>query len=192
VGFAWYDGEEYLAHGGGELSYYRGFGEAGSGRLYARVAYHDYLFSIQGGGNAANRDGMQYLGGYEHALPVGKTTSLRAGVAAGAYVAEGRDYDGYTGAVHGGVHQLLPLRFELDLSGGFAYEPYEHQSSYNFDDSKDRLDRVWVAQAELERPITDWLVASARYRYVNNDSNTAVFDYDRHIAGGYLTVLWTD
>lgn len=192
AGYAWYDADSYLAHVGGEVSYYRGFGAAGSGRLYARVGYQDYLFSIQGPGDAANRDGMQYLGGYEHALPVGKTTTLRAGVAAGAYVAEGRDYDNYTGAVHGGVRQQLPLRFAVDLSGGFAYEPYEHHSIYNFEDTKDRIDRVWVAQAELERPITDWLVASARYRYVDNDSNTEVFDYHRHIAGGYLTVLWTD
>lgn len=193
AGYAWYDADPYLRHLGGEVSYYRGFGDAGSGRLFARAGYQDYLFSTQGNSSAANRDGTLYLGGYEHALPVGKTTSLRAGVAAGGYVAEGRDYDSYTGAVHGGVHQQLPLRFALDLSGGFAYEPYEHRSSYAFsNENADRIDRIWVAQAELERPITDWLLASARYRYVDNDSNTAVFEYHRHIAGGYLTVLWTD
>jgi hypothetical protein len=196
-GYAWYDLDPYLRHLGTEVAYYRGFGDAGSGRLYARGGYQNYLYSIQDNGdpginNRADRDGWSYLGGYEHLLPVGKTTTLRLGAAAGGYVAEGRDYDGYTFAVHGGVRQDLWWRFVADLSGGFAYEPYDHHSSYApAGENKDRRDRVYVAQAELERPITDWLTISGRYRYVNNDSNTDVFEYDRHIAGGYLTVLWT-
>jgi tetratricopeptide (TPR) repeat protein len=195
-GFVWTETDPYLGEVGGELAYYRGFDKAGSGRLYGRVGYYDYRFHIQGpignpDSNRPDRDGIEYLVGYEHALPVGETTSLRAGIAGGLYDSQGRDYDGYTAAIDGGVRQQLPFRFALDLSGGFSYEPYQHRSSYAFaDEHASRVDRVWVAQGELERPITDWLLVTARYRYVNNDSNTAVFDYDRHIVGGYVTVLW--
>lgn len=193
AGYAWTETDPYLAHVGSELNYYRGFDEAGSGRLWTRVGYQDFLFSIQGPGDDPNRDGMEYLGGYDHALTVAEGTTLRGGVLAGAYVAEGRDYDYYTGGAHLGVHQLLPWQFELDVSAGFAYEPYLHESTYRDAPSEhtDRIDKVWVAEVELERPITDWLKLSGRYRYRNNESNTAVFDYDRNIVGGYLTFFWT-
>jgi hypothetical protein len=42
----------------------------------------------------------------------------------------------------------------------------------------------------LERPITDWLIGSLRYEYTNNDANVEVFDYDRHVVGGYLTLYY--
>ena len=192
AGYAWEESDKYLAHVGGELSYYRGFDEAGSGRLWARVGYQDYLYRLQGPGDVANRDGMEYLGGYEHLLPFETGTTLRAGVVGGAYVAEGRDYDYYTGGGYGGIRQELPLRFAIDLSGGFDYQPYEHESTFAPpSDHTDRIDKIWTAQAELERPLTDWLIASARYRYTDNESNVAPFDYHRHIVGGYLTVYWS-
>jgi hypothetical protein len=53
-----------------------------------------------------------------------------------------------------------------------------------------RRDRIYQAEAELGYPVTDWLIVSARYQYTNDDSNTRVFDYDRHIAGGYITLSW--
>ena len=188
-GYAWTGGADYLAHVGGELSYYRGYREAGSGRAWARVGYQDFLFPQHSDSEEIVRDGMEYMAGYDHALPVTGTTTLRAGVVGGAYVAQGRDYDYYTIGGHAGAHQLLPWRFGLDLSGGYAFEPYEHVSSFALggEDSA-RKDHVFSAAAELERPLTDWLSASARYRYVNNDSNTRAFDYDEHVVGGYLTV----
>lgn len=191
-GYAWTDEKPYLGHGGGELSVHRSFDDAGAGRLWFRVGYQDYLFPIQGPSDAPDRDGWEYLGGYDHSLPLSAQTILRAGVVAGAYRAEGRDYDGATVGVHLGLHQSLPWRLELDLLGSYAYQPYEHRSSYALlpGESEDREDHVWTASAELARPITDWLIASARYRYVNEDSNTAAYDYDRHVAGGYLTFLW--
>jgi hypothetical protein len=83
------------------------------------------------------------------------------------------------------------------LDGRFTYEDYDHRSSYLapnvylFGGPK-RRDRIYEAEAELFYPLTEWLTVSARYRYADNVSNTAVFDYDRHIVGGYLTVHWID
>ena len=196
-GYAWTDAydemQDYLAHVGAEVSYYRGFHESGSGRLWGRVGYQDYLFPQHDDSEHAVRDGMQYLIGYDHALPVTSTTTLRGGVLGGTYVAQGRDYDSHTVAANAGVHQLLPWKLEADVSGGFAYEDYDHESSFALGippnaEHTDRIDKIWTAAAELERPITSWLSISGRYRYINDDSNTRVFDYDRHIAGGYVTV----
>ena len=41
---------------------------------------------------------------------------------------------------------------------------------------------------ELERPITERLSVAGYWRFTENDSNTPVFDYGRHILGGALTL----
>ncbi len=55
--------------------------------------------------------------------------------------------------------------------------------------SKGPLTRVYIYQvgATVDHYITDRLVLSTRYRYVNESSNTDVYDYDQHVIGGYLT-----
>jgi hypothetical protein len=47
---------------------------------------------------------------------------------------------------------------------------------------------VVYVDAVLERPITEHVKVSARYRHENNDSNVGVFDYDRNIVGGFVTL----
>jgi Flp pilus assembly protein TadD len=197
-GYAWQDLDPYLRHAGAELSYYRGFDEAGSGRLWSRVGYQDYLYPTQLDENKVSRDGWEYLAGYEHLLPLQSGTTLRAGIVGGAYRADGSDYDYWTAGTYGGVRQELPWRFAVDLSGGFDYQDYGRNSSFTerpplfkAHPSGTRHDEIWTAQAELERPLTDWLIASARYRYVDDHSNANPFDYERHVAGGYLTVIWS-
>ena len=51
-----------------------------------------------------------------------------------------------------------------------------------------RTDNVLYIGTLLERPITRWLDGSVRYTYVLNASNTVVYDFDRHVVGGYLTL----
>ena len=63
-------------------------------------------------------------------------------------------------------------------------------SEYAFGFGPKRRDRIWELEAELSYPLTEWMTVSARYQYTDNDSNTEVFDYDRHIVGGYLTFQW--
>ncbi len=55
-------------------------------------------------------------------------------------------------------------------------------------DDDERRDDVWRFEVELERPLSQRLTASLRYRYTHNRSNVTVFDYDRQILGAYLTV----
>ena len=53
-----------------------------------------------------------------------------------------------------------------------------------------RRDSIWRVSVLLERPILSWLKASLSWRYQDNNSNTDVFEYDRHIAGGFLTATF--
>ena len=43
-------------------------------------------------------------------------------------------------------------------------------------------------EAVLERPLTDHVKVSVRYRHEDDVSNVNVFDYDRNIVGGFLTL----
>lgn len=146
-----------------------------------------------------NRDGLESETGVEGSFAVvPDSTSLRAGTAYQHYWAEGRDWDRQGSRSWIGVTQALPWRFALDLSGSFTYHAYFHRSSYDeeflsryrFGGGPKRRDRIWDAEAQLRYPLTSWLEISARGQYTNSESNVEVFDYDRWIAGGYLTVSW--
>jgi hypothetical protein len=146
-----------------------------------------------------NRDGFWWVVGLDHVLPV---EAIRSEVSFGYhyhhYDAEGREYgfDGHELEV--GTRTLLPWRVVLDLQGSFVWRPYDDPSTYpdpndlrngvqyGLDDD-DKEERIWQFDAIVERPVTEWLIASVRYAYTRNDSNVEVFDYDRHIVGAYLT-----
>ena len=50
----------------------------------------------------------------------------------------------------------------------------------------DREENVAVVQTELEKRIGDQFSVSARWTYIDNESNRKVYDYNRHIVGGYV------
>ncbi|MGH0031431.1 MAG: surface lipoprotein assembly modifier [Myxococcota bacterium] len=200
-GYTWNRGDPYLANSGATLSYDRSFDDWGAGTLYGTFAYRNYMFNttnprvIAGGvdwSEERDRDGTDFRVGYDHAVGVTDSTTLRAGVEHQRYEAEGRDYShvGYGG--HVGVYQQLPWRVGLDVDFAYAYEPYRQPSSYPapFVNHKKRRDNRYTVRAQLDRPITDWLSVTAYYRHENNESNTAVFDYDRNVYGGLLTVYY--
>ncbi len=76
------------------------------------------------------------------------------------------------------------------LAGRREYDDYESESSFLLAGEADRAreDLIGTAGVVLTRPITDWLSVSARYQYLNNDSNTELFNYDRHIVGAFVTI----
>jgi tetratricopeptide (TPR) repeat protein len=225
-GYAWRDTDRYMGAAGGDLSYYRRY-KRSSARAYAQIVYTDYLFDIPidseilgilaTPGNIVpqsvllaandrlarwrNRDGVLYVGGYEQLLEVRDGTRLRVGVDYQRYQSAGIEYTHDHFGIWLGARQQLPWRVDLDVVGSFAYEPYEHPSTFVNSATKGlfpslvdagprRRDKVWTVKLMLERPVTDWLKASVRWQYQNNDSNTAVFKYDRHIVGGFLTVAF--
>jgi tetratricopeptide (TPR) repeat protein len=198
-GYTWTEGDPYLLTVGGTLSYNRSFDEAGAGTLYATYAYRNYLFPISSTGDPPggidftkkrDRDGTDFRVGYDHAIDVTDSTTLRAGVHYGSYEADGNEYSKQSVGGRLGLYQRLPWKLGFDADAYYAYEPYRRESSFPapFANSAKRRDGYFNLRLQLDRPITDWLSVAAYYRYTDNDSNTPVFDYDRNIIGGYLTV----
>jgi thioredoxin-like negative regulator of GroEL len=165
AGYQWLGYDPFLAIYGATLSLHRDWGEV-----------------------ALDRDANEYGGGYEHVYPAGSETVLRGGFRINRYDARGREYEHTGYQIWLGGRRELPLGLAGDLGAGYLHARYDNHSV--FDPSSRRRDHVFHAQALLERPITDHLKVSARYRYQRNDSNVSVFDYDRHIVGGYVTVTF--
>ncbi|MEB2346256.1 MAG: tetratricopeptide repeat protein [Deltaproteobacteria bacterium] len=149
-----------------------------------------------------NRDGFWSIVGFDHMVPVEELrTQFSAGYRWHHYDAEGEEYDFQGHEFVLGTRTLLPWQVVLDLQGSYTYRPYDHPSTYpNPNDlvngveyslrNGDKRENVWQADVIVERPITNWLIGSLRYEYTRNDSNVEVFDYDRHVVGGYLTLYY--
>jgi len=151
--------------------------------------------------DARDRTGMGVVAGVDHGLPAGSFfgTTLRGGLHYYYYGSDGTEYDYQAAQVIVGSLTPLPWNVSMLLDLSYAHEWYRHASTYpDFNDlppsgieyglSNDkRHDDVVYAAIGFVKPINDWLAASIRYSYTRNFSNVEVFDYDRHIVGGYLT-----
>lgn len=196
--YTWFGGDPFLSSQGVTLSLHRDWGAGGSGRLFARWAYLNYLFGLQSvpfGSSAQelNRDGNEYIAGYDHILPLGADTSLRGGLRYHRFITRGTEYtyNAYEGWL--GARRELPFDFAVDVEGHYFYTPYRNASHYPppgtlVPISSRRRDNIWTVRVALERPITDHVTASAEWRWEDNDSNVAVFDYRREVVGAYLTI----
>lgn len=196
-GYAWIDGDPYVALGGGTLSYHHDYEKYGAGRLFTQISYQNYLYEtglvpLGVDPNDLDRDGWYFLTGYDHAYALTDKTGLRGGLAFGSYESEGSDYSHLSYGGHVGLRQNLPFKLILDLEAAYAYEPYRRASSYNPVPKKgpDRRDNIYATRVALERSLTEWLSVTGQWRYYDSDSNTRVFNYDRHIVGGYFTVFY--
>ena len=203
-GYAWLESDPFVIHGGGTASLYHTFSDRFTGRLFSRLNVNDFLYHLHPDPpqdqfvRNRNRDGTESETGVEGSFAlVPGSTSLRAGTAYSHYWAEGRDWDRNGLRTWIGATQQLPWRFVLDVLGTYYYQPYAHRSSYDLDVARytsgqgpTRTDHIWDAQVELRYPLTSWAEISARFQYTSAESNVEVFDYDRWIAGGYLTLSW--
>jgi tetratricopeptide (TPR) repeat protein len=153
------------------------------------------------GASVRNRDGYGSVIGIDHVLGVDAIDSeLRGSLRFLRYSSRGREYSFNGYEVRLGTRTLLPFDVVLDVLASYSYRPYRHASS--FPDPDDvvangtqyrlsgtrRRENVLGVSLILARYLTEWLVGSIRYSYLDNDSNTDVYDYDRNIVGVYLTL----
>lgn len=165
---------------------------------------------------ARNRDGWSPAIGIDQIVPLGMLqTDVTAGYRFQRYRARGFEWSGQSHEFRVGTRTTLPWDFRLEVVASYAYRPFRDRSSYasqdQFDAATDaafaasdgfarpyalsgprRSDDAGQVDVWLERRLTRWLSASVRYSYVNNHSNTKVFDYERHLVGGYLTLRLHD
>lgn len=145
-----------------------------------------------------NRDGWGVTVGIEHVVPWPLIEAdIRGGFNYFHYDSVGREwrFNGYEAFL--GIRKPLPFGVVFDGVASFTWRPFLHESTFPqnntlplvFTGAK-RRDDAWQFEARLERPINDWLQVSARYYYLDNGSNTNVFNYRRQIWGGYVTLAW--
>jgi tetratricopeptide (TPR) repeat protein len=154
---------------------------------------------------ALNRNGWGLYTGVDHSIPVDSVkTTLSGGYHYYWYNSLGNEYQFQGHELWLGTDTALPWRTHLRLWGSFTYFPFYHASV--FPDPKDvaaaasaappveyslqsanRRDSVWGFRAEIEKYLTDQLAVSVAYYYTNDESNVAVYDYDRGIVGAYVT-----
>jgi hypothetical protein len=172
------------------------WGDPGQGTFYARYDYNNYQYPIPGDpalASTRNRDGHSVRAGYDHFYAIDQDTTLRGGPFFLYYAAEGSEYDHWGVGGWAGVERQLPWELTLDVLGSVAYVPYAHPSTFQVPPtSDDREDVISLVQVALSRPIFERTTLTLRYRYQDNHSNTDVFDYDRHVVGGYVTVAFGD
>lgn len=149
-----------------------------------------------------NRDGNGVAAGWLHraALPFAwpwGTVEARGGYQFERFSSRGSEYSYQSHALAAAVRAPLPWSLTIDVGGSFAWRPYRNPTTFPdtalvYDteyglSNDDRNETTANVDVMLERPLTRWLSASLRWHYENNRSNAEVFEYHRHIVGGYLT-----
>ena len=165
---------------------------------------------------ARNRDGWSPAVGVDQVVPLGLLqTDVSAGYRFQRYRSRGFEWSGQSHEFRIGTRTTLPWDFRLEITASYAYRPFRDRSSYASQEQLDaatdaafvasdgfarpyelsgprRSDDAGQLDVQLERRLNRWLSASVRYSYLNNHSNTKVFDYERHLVGGYLTLRLHD
>lgn len=148
---------------------------------------------------ALNRNGWGLYTGVDHSIPVESVkTTFSGGYHYYWYNSNGTEYQFQGHELWVGTDTALPWRTHLRLWGSFTYFPFYHASVYPDPNnvtlgvqyplqSENRRDNVWGFRAEIEKYLTDQLAVSVAYYYTNDESNVAVYDYDRGIVGAYVT-----
>ena len=114
-------------------------------------------------------------------------TLLRGGAGVSYYDSDGTEYEHLGIAVRLLGRQALPWELLLDVRFTYVHERYENTSIFSpVGDPTKRRDDVFFVSASIERPLWRQLKLQLRYRYENDLSNVAVYDYDRHVAGAYF------
>jgi tetratricopeptide (TPR) repeat protein len=202
VGYAWVDNDDFLFDQQLSPTIFRDWGDAGRSQFTARAFYLDYKFPLGADDPATplfdepdyrDRDGWGWALTAEHAYPISKQTELQVGLSYAGFAADGGEYDFNGAELFGGIEALLPANVQLRAMTGVGWFPFSNESSY-FDppgsgqyESDDREDVSYRVILELERELGAGFWLLGRYRYHNRSSNVAVFDYQRHVIGLYVT-----
>jgi tetratricopeptide (TPR) repeat protein len=203
VGYAWIDGDDFLFDQQLVPTLFKDWGAAGRSLFAVRVTYLDYRYPVtppplsfpdSQAADYRDRDGIGWGATIQHAIPVASRSEVQFGLTYAGFEADGGEYD-YDGVeAFAGFTTELPAQIALRTGAGIGWLPFDNRSSY-FDppnvagsfESDDREDVAFRFHVELERPLGAGFSVLGRYRYHNRISNVAVFDYDRHVVGVYVT-----
>ena len=151
-----------------------------------------------------NRDGIGIGGAIEHRLTL-PVPALVAELVEHAEISGGYRFQYYDSrgsewkhtSHHFGLGLAFEFPFEIGLDTRFSYEYRDFLQPSTFPDIE-AIDRAYALSGddreehevrfmvELKKGLTEHLSVSARWSYLDNESNRRVYDYTRHIVGGYL------
>ncbi|MGH0035005.1 MAG: hypothetical protein ACQGVK_08245 [Myxococcota bacterium] len=139
--------------------------------------------------------------------------TLVAGYRFSRFDSRGGEYSYEAHELHVTAEVGLPLGLMAQTFASFTWRPYRNRTSFpNPDDippavlepdgaggfvetgtvyplpGGHRRDREWRFELELSRTFMERYTVSSRYRYLDNQSNSDVFDYDRHVVGLYVQI----
>jgi len=157
-------------------------------------------------GRARDRDGTGVGAALEHRYRIPLADSLgdlldEARIGGGYryryYVSDGREWK-YMSHILSAAFEL-DFPYELSLLTRASYEFRDFANPSTFPDrevvdqeyglsSQDRQEHEVNFTADLVKDLTQNLSISARWSYLDNESNRRVYDYTRHIVGGYVNV----
>ena len=153
-----------------------------------------------------NRDSVAYSAGLSHSYPVVMPASIDSvfqemnllGGYHFRYIdSKGNEWEHYSHLFRVGVLIELPRDFRVSTHATYEYRDFANPSTYPDLESPDiayalsgadREEHEVTFQAEVEKDLTEQLSISARWTYLNNESNRRVYDYTRHVVGGYVNV----
>lgn len=204
--YAWINYDPYFLSNTLSGSLFQGFDDWGRSELTLSLGFWDFRYDRldpnppavpPGSGQLSqiNQDGTSVMVEGMHYLEPGvggplEQLELRGGYRFTHYAAAGREFDFDAHRFLVGFDTMLPGEVAWDAWGAFTYQPYRRTSLYAQNPQTDpkQRDRVWEFGTELEKFLSQDVSVLARYRFIDTGSNTKVYDYDRHVVGGYVRV----
>ena len=199
-GYAWVNYDPYLSSNTLSGTLFQSWHDYGQTELSLTGGWYDFKYDLEDPPTfqrrAIRRDGTLVSTGILHRYRPGLgDLELRGGYLYSHYASDGREFDYDSHRFLGGFDVTLPGEIGLDSWVAFTYQPFEKRSVYsNLADpalapiEPKHRDRIWDFGAELEKFVTTNVSVLARYRYTDSGSNTDVYDYHRHVVGGYVRV----
>ena len=136
------------------------------------------------------RDGFRHGVGVDQYLFIedgGPLRYLRFGVAGDFYDADRSEFSYEAWEASGGFGLALPFGSDLTALYRYIRRNYDGRSSLDDPQNRRRDDRIQLISLDLGLPIGDHWRVSAGTSASFNSSDVGAFDYNRVVAGGYVT-----
>jgi tetratricopeptide (TPR) repeat protein len=163
-------------------------------------------------GRARDRDGTGVGAALEHRYlvpiaeplePILEEIRLGGGYRYRYYVSQGSEWKHMSHILSAALELELPYGIGLATRASYELRDFSNPSTFPdrepvavpTDDSlqyslssQDRREHEVSFTAELEKDLTSNVSLSTRWSYLDNESNRRVYDYTRHVVGGYVNV----
>lgn len=157
--------------------------------------YHDFDYRIPLASELDPDGDLHILGLSQFLYLPAPFTYARVGAAYERSETQGDEFD-YDGVkISGGLGLELPLDMRAGVLIQYIYRDYSNKSTLDLIGSDDvaaaptnkRTDHIGVLKLDLTVPLDKYLEFAVRGSFSFHDSNVAIFDYNRHVVGTYMT-----